>query len=124
MESPAENPSKAAEYLKELNKIIETQQELLEKQKRRIDELEQQVAKLYHENACLQDEHHRHLATCRLQQGVPPAPPGVLSAIQENARHENLQILSGCTCQSSCLSSELSQPGNEVGMFASAQILA
>ncbi|XP_027521816.1 IQ motif and SEC7 domain-containing protein 1 isoform X11 [Corapipo altera] len=88
MESPAENPSKAAEYLKELNKIIETQQELLEKQKRRIDELEQQVAKLYHENACLQDEHHRHLATCRLQQGVPPAPPGVLSAIQENARHE------------------------------------
>ncbi|KGL84346.1 hypothetical protein N309_06332, partial [Tinamus guttatus] len=47
----------------------ETQQELLEKQKRRIDELEQQVAKLYHENACLQDEHHRHLATCRLQQG-------------------------------------------------------
>ncbi|KAI1234312.1 hypothetical protein IHE44_0003353 [Lamprotornis superbus] len=88
MESPAENPSKAAEYLKELNKIIETQQELLEKQKRRIDELEQQVAKLYHENACLQDEHHRHLATCRLQQGVLPAPPGVLSAIQENARHE------------------------------------
>ncbi|XP_042736391.1 IQ motif and SEC7 domain-containing protein 1 isoform X6 [Lagopus leucura] len=88
MESPAENPSKAAEYLKELNKIIETQQELLEKQKRRIDELEQQVAKLYHENACLQDEHHRHLATCRLQQGVPPAYPGVLSAIQENAKHE------------------------------------
>ncbi|KAM7041063.1 IQ motif and SEC7 domain-containing protein 1 [Acridotheres tristis] len=93
MESPAENPSKAAEYLKELNKIIETQQELLEKQKRRIDELEQQVAKLYHENACLQDEHHRHLATCRLQQGVLPAPPGVLSAIQENARHEKFSDL-------------------------------
>ncbi|XP_053932408.1 IQ motif and SEC7 domain-containing protein 2-like isoform X1 [Cuculus canorus] len=87
MESPAENPSKAAEYLKELNKIIETQQELLEKQKRRIDELEQQVAKLYHENACLQDEHHRHLAACRLQP-VPPAFPAVLGAIQENARHE------------------------------------
>lgn len=93
MESPAENPSKAAGYLKELNKIIETQQELLEKQKRRIDELEQQVAKLYHENACLQDEHHRHLATCRLQQGILPAypagpGPSILGAIQENAQHE------------------------------------
>ncbi|XP_067399897.1 IQ motif and SEC7 domain-containing protein 3-like isoform X1 [Emydura macquarii macquarii] len=94
MESPAENPSKAAEYLQELNKIIETQQELLEKQKRRIDELEQHVAKLYHENACLQDEHHRHLATCRLQQGILPSYPGgpgpaILEAIQENAKHEN-----------------------------------
>ena len=88
MESPSENPSKAAEYLKELNKIIETQQELLEKQKRRIDELEQQVAKLPRENACLQDEHRRHLAACGLQRGVPPAYPGALGAIQENARHD------------------------------------
>ncbi|XP_058700732.1 IQ motif and SEC7 domain-containing protein 1 isoform X1 [Poecile atricapillus] len=110
MESPAENPSKAAEYLKELNKIIETQQELLEKQKRRIDELEQQVAKLYHENACLQDEHHRHLATCRLQQGIPPAPPGVLSAIQENARHEKYE---GDSSRS--LSVEGEAPSSETG---------
>lgn len=95
METPAENPSKAAEYLKELNKIIETQQELLEKQKLRIDELEQQVAKLYHENARLQDEHQRHLATCRrlglglgLQQqqdGALPAPP---PPGQDNAKEE------------------------------------
>ncbi|XP_053233697.1 IQ motif and SEC7 domain-containing protein 1 isoform X7 [Podarcis muralis] len=95
METPAENPSKAAEYLKELNKIIETQQELLEKQKLRIDELEQQVAKLYHENARLQDEHQRHLATCRLlllqqQHAALPAlpPPGDL---QENAKDENVE---------------------------------
>ncbi|XP_053159406.1 IQ motif and SEC7 domain-containing protein 1 isoform X6 [Hemicordylus capensis] len=99
MESPAENPSKAAEYLKELNKIIETQQELLEKQKHRIDELEQQVAKLYHENASLQDEHQRHLATCRLlllqQQGalpallpLPPPPPG---DSQQISKDENVE---------------------------------
>uniref|UniRef100_A0A673IPW8 IQ motif and SEC7 domain-containing protein 1-like n=1 Tax=Sinocyclocheilus rhinocerous TaxID=307959 RepID=A0A673IPW8_9TELE len=68
MENPTENPSKAAEYLKELNKIIETQQELLEKQKNRIEELEQQVCDLCQENACLKDQHQRHLATCRLQQ--------------------------------------------------------
>ncbi|XP_030064173.1 IQ motif and SEC7 domain-containing protein 1 isoform X2 [Microcaecilia unicolor] len=88
MESPAENPSKAAGYLNELNKIIETQQELLEKQKRRIDELEQQVAKLYHDNACLQDEHHRHLATCRLHQGTAHL---LLGAIRENAKHEKCE---------------------------------
>ncbi|XP_060621959.2 IQ motif and SEC7 domain-containing protein 1 isoform X2 [Anolis sagrei] len=103
---PAENPSKAAEYLKELNKIIETQQELLEKQKLRIDELEQQVAKLYRENGRLQDEHQRHLATCALlllqqqqepqqqpqqpPQGTlpmlpPPMPPG---DSQEHAKDE------------------------------------
>uniref|UniRef100_A0A673J0B7 IQ motif and SEC7 domain-containing protein 1-like n=1 Tax=Sinocyclocheilus rhinocerous TaxID=307959 RepID=A0A673J0B7_9TELE len=64
MENPTENPSKAAEYLKELNKIIETQQELLEKQKNRIEELEQQVCDLCQENACLKDQHQRHLATC------------------------------------------------------------
>ncbi|XP_029456678.1 IQ motif and SEC7 domain-containing protein 1 isoform X3 [Rhinatrema bivittatum] len=88
MESPAENPSKAAEYLKELNKIIETQQELLEKQKRRIDELEQQVAKLYHDNACLQDEHHRHLATCRLQQGTAHL---LLGAIRETVKQHKCE---------------------------------
>lgn len=74
-----ENPSKAAEYLKELNNIIETQQELLEKQKGRIDELEAQVHDLCEENACLKEQHQRHLATCRLQQ---------LSSIKENVMQE------------------------------------
>lgn len=69
MESPTENPIRAAEYLKELNKIIETQQELLQMQRGRIGELEQQVSDLCAENACLKEQYQRHLATCRLLQG-------------------------------------------------------
>lgn len=84
MENPTENPSKAAEYLKELNKIIETQQGLLEKQRVRIDELELQVTDLCKENACLKDQHQRHLATCRLQQGSHSS----LGAIKENVIQE------------------------------------
>lgn len=80
MENQTENPSKATEYLKELNKIIETQQGLLEKQRVRIDELELQVTNLCKENACLKEQHQRHLATCRLQAGNPCA----LGAIKEN----------------------------------------
>ncbi|XP_059394042.1 IQ motif and SEC7 domain-containing protein 1 isoform X1 [Carassius carassius] len=86
MENPTENPSKATEYLKELNKIIETQQELLEKQKNRIEELEQQVCDLCQENVCLKDQHQRHLATCRLQQQGNSHP--TLGAIKENVIQE------------------------------------
>ncbi|XP_061474136.1 IQ motif and SEC7 domain-containing protein 1 isoform X5 [Rhineura floridana] len=117
METPAENPSKAAEYLKELNKIIETQQELLEKQKLRIDELEQQVAKLYHENARLQDEHQRHLATCRLlllqqhqhQEAALPTPPP-LEDLQKNANDEKSEGE-----RSRSISVEGEAPGSETG---------
>uniref|UniRef100_A0A8D3CKS2 IQ motif and Sec7 domain ArfGEF 1b n=2 Tax=Scophthalmus maximus TaxID=52904 RepID=A0A8D3CKS2_SCOMX len=92
MENPTENPSKAAEYLQELNKIIATQQGLLEKQRVRIEELELQVTDLCKENACLKDQYQRHLATCRLQQGGHSS----LGAIKENAmqekRHASLPI--------------------------------
>lgn len=84
MENPTESPSKAAEYLQELNKIIATQQELLEKQRLRIDELELQVAALCEENARLQEQHQRHLGACRLHQGSL----SVLGAITENVTQE------------------------------------
>ncbi|XP_072512450.1 IQ motif and Sec7 domain ArfGEF 1a isoform X9 [Salminus brasiliensis] len=96
MESPSENPSKAAEYLTELNRIIETQQELLAKQRLRIEELEQQVADLHSENVCLRDEYERHLLTCRLQQHNSSSSSGgnALGCIQENATHEKSEYVS------------------------------
>ncbi|GAA6079752.1 IQ motif and Sec7 domain ArfGEF 1a isoform X1 [Tachysurus ichikawai] len=60
---PGQNPSKAAECLIELNRIIETQHALLERQKTRIKELQLQVAELRSRN----EEYKRHLRTCSLQ---------------------------------------------------------
>ncbi|XP_026131372.1 IQ motif and SEC7 domain-containing protein 1 isoform X2 [Carassius auratus] len=109
MENPTENPSKAAEYLKELNKIIETQQELLEKQKNRIEELEQQVCDLCQENVCLKDQHQRHLATCRLQQGNSHPTLGAIkeNVIQEKNESEGLHVAN--------VSVEGEAPGGEAG---------
>uniref|UniRef100_A0A8C7GHI7 IQ motif and Sec7 domain ArfGEF 1 n=1 Tax=Oncorhynchus kisutch TaxID=8019 RepID=A0A8C7GHI7_ONCKI len=82
MESPTETPTRAAEYLKELNNIIETQQELLERQKKRIEDLEHQVSDLCSENACLKDLYQRHLTTCRLlQQGNSHGTLGSIGVI-------------------------------------------
>ncbi|XP_035767672.1 IQ motif and SEC7 domain-containing protein 1 [Neolamprologus brichardi] len=92
MENPAENPSKAAEYLKELNKIIETQQGLLEKQRVRIEELELQVTDLCKENVCLKDQHQRHLATCRLQQGNLSALGAIKENVMQEKRHASLPV--------------------------------
>ncbi|KAM8913297.1 IQ motif and SEC7 domain-containing protein 1 isoform 5-T5 [Spinachia spinachia] len=106
MENSAENPSKAVEYLAELNKIIETQQELLEKQRVRIEELELQVTDLCKENVCLKDQHQRHLLTCRLQ----PGNHSGLGAINENAAQEKAESGS-----SRSVSVEGDAAGSEVG---------
>lgn len=86
-----EKPSKAAECLSELNRIIEAQHELLERQKARITELELQVAELRSRNARVHEEYERHLRTCPLQQqhhqhnihSISIGALSALSAIQE-----------------------------------------
>ncbi|CAL8367630.1 unnamed protein product [Lota lota] len=86
MDCPTENPTRAAEYLKELDNIIETQQELLERQRYRIEQLEQQVSDLCTENACLKDQYQRHLATCRLLQSASSLV--TLGSIDEHVHQE------------------------------------
>lgn len=81
MYCPISNPSKAAEYLQELNRIVDTQQDLLHKQGKRIGELEQQVCVLRRKNSCLTDNHLRHLATCSLR---PATAHPRLGAIKEH----------------------------------------
>lgn len=90
MASAAEPPGKAAEYLQELTRIVAAQQELLARRRRRIEELERQVARLSRENAGLLERHRRHLAACarRPDPGPVPAPgpgpcPQPLGAIPE-----------------------------------------
>ncbi|XP_010794299.1 IQ motif and SEC7 domain-containing protein 2-like [Notothenia coriiceps] len=92
MENPTENPTRAVEYLKELNKIIETQQELLERQRERIEELEQQVSDLCSENGCLKEQYKRHLANCRLLQGTNSLI--TLGAIKEHITQEKSVLVS------------------------------
>ncbi|XP_059397447.1 IQ motif and SEC7 domain-containing protein 1-like isoform X2 [Carassius carassius] len=94
MDSRTENPTKAAGYLKELNKIIETQQTLLERQKRRIFELEQDVSELCAENSRLRHEHQRHLLSCRLRsiQENSPLQQSEYGSTRIVRRHASLPV--------------------------------
>ncbi|XP_075839606.1 IQ motif and SEC7 domain-containing protein 1 isoform X1 [Microtus pennsylvanicus] len=78
MASAAEPPGTAAEYLQELTRIVAAQQELLAQRRRRIEELERQVARLSRENAGLLERHRRHLAACARRPDPGPSPLGAI----------------------------------------------
>ncbi|XP_032314637.1 LOW QUALITY PROTEIN: IQ motif and SEC7 domain-containing protein 1 [Camelus ferus] len=123
MASAAEPPGQAAEYLQELTRIVAAQQELLARRRRRIEELEHQVARLSRENAGLLERHRRHLAACARRPDPGPEPLGAIPELGghrdksegESARSVRSSLETGSSLSSDRYSVEGEAPSSETG---------
>ncbi|XP_050016286.1 IQ motif and SEC7 domain-containing protein 1 isoform X2 [Alexandromys fortis] len=113
MASAAEPPGTAAEYLQELTRIVAAQQELLAQRRRRIEELERQVARLSRENAGLLERHRRHLAACARRPDPGPSPLGAIPEL--GCRRDKSSLETGSSLSTDRYSVEGEAPSSETG---------